>query len=94
LLRKKNVSYKDLILLYKKLSIISYSDRIEKYGLREDRADVIIPALKMYIKTLKFSDSDYIIVPKTGLADGIIQKLFNDDFGCEKLKFRLPSILS
>ncbi len=54
----------------------SYNERIEKLGLRPDRADVIIPAAQVFIKILKKLRSEKIIVPKIGLADGLIYQLF------------------
>lgn len=84
---KKNVTFDDMKNLYNKLNKISYIDRIKKYSLREDRADVIMPALKLYMRIMKVSGSDRIFVPKTGLADGIIRSLFLEDYGLKKLEF-------
>ena len=84
---KQNVFFDDMKKLYNKLNEISYIDRIKKYSLREDRADVIMPALKLYMRIMKVSGSDRIFVPKTGLADGIIRSLFLEDYGLKKLEF-------
>jgi exopolyphosphatase/guanosine-5'-triphosphate,3'-diphosphate pyrophosphatase len=48
------------------------------YKLREDRADVIIPALLIYINVLKWGGADEILVPKIGLADGLIHALYDE----------------
>ena len=87
MIMKRNVTFDDLKKLYDQLNEISYIDRIKKFSLREDRADVILPALKLYMRILKLSECEHIIVPKTGLADGIIRSLFLKDYGLKKLKF-------
>ena len=60
------------------LNTFTYEDRIFKLGLNPDRADVIIPALKLYLKVSKWTNSHVIHVPKIGVADGIIQQLYRD----------------
>ncbi len=54
---------------------LSYSERVIKYQLNPDRADVILPALKIYLNVLKWSGASKILVPRIGLSDGIIQEL-------------------
>jgi exopolyphosphatase/guanosine-5'-triphosphate,3'-diphosphate pyrophosphatase len=61
---------------YKEIASFSIEERINIYKLREDRADVIIPALQIYINVMRWSDADEIYVPKIGLADGLIQHLY------------------
>jgi exopolyphosphatase/guanosine-5'-triphosphate,3'-diphosphate pyrophosphatase len=63
---------------YKELSNASLEERITVYKLREDRADVIVPALQIYINVMRWADIDEIYVPKIGLADGLIQSLYNE----------------
>lgn len=63
---------------YKELSSVSLQDRISKYGLREDRADVIVPALQIYTNAMRWAASEEIYVPKIGLVDGLIRHLWND----------------
>ena len=46
--------------------------------MNTDRADVIIPATKIYLSAMKWSRSKSVHVPKIGLADGIIKSLYND----------------
>ena len=46
--------------------------------MNPDRADVIIPALKIYIFAMKWSGAEYVYVPKVGLSDGIIRSLYNE----------------
>jgi exopolyphosphatase / guanosine-5'-triphosphate,3'-diphosphate pyrophosphatase len=61
---------------YKELSNVSLHDRISIYKLKEDRADVIVPALKIYITVMRWAGAEDIYVPKIGLADGLIQHLW------------------
>ncbi|TAD85807.1 MAG: exopolyphosphatase [Bacteroidetes bacterium] len=61
---------------HKELTAVSMEDRINKYKLREDRADVIVPALLIYINIMRWAEADEIYVPKIGLADGLIQHLW------------------
>lgn len=61
---------------HKEFSSCSLQDRISLYNLREDRADVIVPALMIYIQVMKWGNMDEMLVPKIGLADGLIQHLY------------------
>jgi len=63
---------------YKEFSSFSLEDRMRLYKLREDRADVIVPALLIYINTMRWATAQEIYVPKIGLADGLIQHLYAD----------------
>ncbi len=63
---------------YKELSNVSVEDRIKVYNLREDRADVIVPALQIYVNVMKWAGATEIYVPKIGLADGLVQHLWQE----------------
>jgi exopolyphosphatase/guanosine-5'-triphosphate,3'-diphosphate pyrophosphatase len=63
---------------YKEIGSFSVLDRMHLYKFREDRADVIIPALQIYINVMRWADAKEIYVPKIGLADGLIQHLYNE----------------
>lgn len=63
---------------YKELGNVSLIDRINIYKLKEDRADVIVPALQIYINAMRWAGSDEIYVPRIGLADGLIQHLYEE----------------
>jgi exopolyphosphatase/guanosine-5'-triphosphate,3'-diphosphate pyrophosphatase len=63
---------------YKEFSSFSLEDRMRLYKLREDRADVIVPALQIYINAMRWANAAEIYVPKIGLADGLIQHLYAD----------------
>ncbi|UXP30805.1 phosphatase [Reichenbachiella agarivorans] len=71
----------------KKLSTMNYEERMNKLNLNADRADVIIPASKIYINAMKFSGAKQIIVPNVGLKDGIITYLYEKNIS-KKGKFR------
>ncbi len=75
----KTLSYLFLTQLYKELQNMSYDERIIKLELNPDRADVIIPALRIYLQAMKSSKAKQIIVPKIGLADGIIKSLYHSN---------------
>ncbi|MBL4606095.1 MAG: rod shape-determining protein [Flavobacteriaceae bacterium] len=70
------ISYIYLNAQYQFLKRMSYSDRITELSLNPDRADVIIPATKIYLSAMKWSGARKIYVPKIGLADGIIKELY------------------
>jgi exopolyphosphatase / guanosine-5'-triphosphate,3'-diphosphate pyrophosphatase len=61
---------------YKEFSSMTLAQRISLYQMREDRADVIVPALLIYINVMRWADADEIFVPKIGLADGLIHMLY------------------
>ncbi len=63
---------------YNELSNQSVQDLIRVYKLKEDRADVIAPALLVYMNVMKWASISEIYVPKIGLADGLIQTLYED----------------
>jgi exopolyphosphatase/guanosine-5'-triphosphate,3'-diphosphate pyrophosphatase len=65
---------------YQFLKQMSYQDRISELSLNPDRADVIIPATKIYISAMKWSGATKIYVPKIGLSDGIIKSLYYNKF--------------
>ncbi|NML39052.1 exopolyphosphatase [Chitinophaga sp. G-6-1-13] len=63
---------------YKEFSAFTVEERIHVYNLREDRADVIVPALQIYINVMRWAGAEEIYVPKIGLADGLIQALYRE----------------
>lgn len=77
----KPISLSFLKDLHQELSILTVKERIDKYNLREDRADVIVPALLIYINAMKWASSSDMLVPKIGLADGLIHHLWEEVAG-------------
>lgn len=79
--KKKDGKPLELTLLrdyHKEFSGFSVKDRMRLYKFREDRADVIVPALLIFINVMRWADADEILVPKIGLVDGLIQHLYNE----------------
>lgn len=66
------VNLDQLLYAYKQLNTMPLEKRIEKMGLRPDRADVIVPAAQIFIKILKWTDLQVVSAPKIGLADGLV----------------------
>ncbi|WP_046757986.1 Ppx/GppA phosphatase family protein [Kordia jejudonensis] len=85
------LSYIYLNAQYQFLQSLTYEERISELGLNPDRADVIIPATKIYLSACKWSGARKIYVPKIGLSDGIIKTLF---FETSKNDKNAPNILS
>jgi exopolyphosphatase/guanosine-5'-triphosphate,3'-diphosphate pyrophosphatase len=63
---------------YNEFSRLSVAQRISFYKLKEDRADVIVPALLIYINVMRWANIEEIFVPKIGLADGLIHLLYEE----------------
>ncbi len=61
---------------YRVLEPMSVEERMDVYKLKKDRADVIVPALKIYANAMKWASIEEIHVPKIGLADGLINHLY------------------
>ncbi len=74
------ISYQELKKLNEKFSELSYEERISRYGLNEYRADVIMPAMKIFLTVAKHCCVKEIRVPKIGLADGMIRKLYAEKY--------------
>lgn len=63
---------------YKELASTTLEERKHLYQFRDDRADVIVPALQIYTSVMRWAEADEIYVPKIGLADGLIKMLYNE----------------
>lgn len=74
----KPMSYIYVKSQYHFLKKMTYEQRISELDLNPDRADVIIPATKIYLNAMKWSGAKKIYVPKIGLADGIVKSLYNN----------------
>ena len=61
-----------------RVNALNYDERIEQLGLKPDRADVIVHASRIYQHVLSEVDIKNMIVPKVGLSDGMILKLFRE----------------
>ncbi len=74
--QEKPLTYFYLNSKFQELNQLSYEERIAELGLNTDRADVIIPATKIYLHAMKWSGAKHIYVPKIGLSDGIIKAMY------------------
>lgn len=64
--------------LFNQLEKLNYEHRILKFELNPDRADVIVPAAKIYLKALEWSGGQKIYVPRFGLSDGMIKYMYKN----------------
>jgi exopolyphosphatase / guanosine-5'-triphosphate,3'-diphosphate pyrophosphatase len=71
--------------LMEELSGMSLKSRMERFGLREDRADVILPACFVYHRIAELNGSDEILVPRVSLKDGVVQEILEQAKGAEHL---------
>ncbi|TDY05817.1 MULTISPECIES: Ppx/GppA phosphatase family protein [Flavobacteriaceae] len=82
----KPLTYFYLTSYYNKLQTYSYEERITELDLNQDRADVIIPATRIYLSAMKWSGAKDIYVPKIGLSDGIIKSMYYKTVSSIKLE--------
>jgi exopolyphosphatase/guanosine-5'-triphosphate,3'-diphosphate pyrophosphatase len=75
-MQDKPLSYLYLNSQYQYLNSLSYEQRVAELAMNTDRADVIIPATKIYLNAMKWSGARQIYVPKIGLSDGIVKALY------------------
>ena len=85
----KPVGAPELRALHKDLLGLKLEERMEKYGLNAYRADVIVPALDIFLGVVDMSGAKQLIIPKIGLVDGIIRHMWLnadklDDRACPK----------
>ena len=61
---------------YDVLKPLTPEERVEAFSLKQDRADVIVPAAEIFLKIAEVVHAEYIYVPVIGLSDGIIDNLY------------------
>ena len=74
----KPLSFLYLSSYYQLLQSFTYEERITQLNLNQDRADVIVPAARIYLSAMKWTKARRIYVPKIGLSDGIIKSLYQE----------------
>lgn len=74
----KPLSYELLKDYYNELNNVSLENRMKFYNLKADRADVIVPALQIYTNAMRWAGAKEMYVPKIGLADGLIQHMWEE----------------
>ena len=72
----KPISYLSVKDLLNKMLECDFKERMIKFNLNPDRADVIIPALEIFILTMESVEANKMFIPKTGLVDGMIKEIF------------------
>jgi exopolyphosphatase/guanosine-5'-triphosphate,3'-diphosphate pyrophosphatase len=71
----KSISAETVREMHRELNDLNVEERMLRYKLKRDRADVIVPALLIYSHLMKWGGIEEIYVPKIGLADGLIHHL-------------------
>lgn len=74
----KHLSYEKLKSIYDMLCSYTYQERIERLDLKPDRADVIIPAAKIFLSVMKNADIEKVFVPQVGLSDGLVHLMYDN----------------
>jgi len=72
------LKYSALLQAYAYLNSFTLAERIDKLGMRPDRADVIIPAARIFLLIMKWAKCNSVFVPKIGLPDGLIHLLYKE----------------
>ena len=75
---KEPIQIEELRNVVNHVTSFSFNERIIKLALKPDRADVIVPSGEIYIKVMEAIKANQMIVPRVGLADGMIYNLFLD----------------
>lgn len=78
--KRQRLPVDSLQAVYEMLKPLTPEERVEAFGLKQDRADVIVPAAEIFLKIAKVVGAAYIHVPVIGLSDGIIDNLYARSF--------------
>jgi exopolyphosphatase / guanosine-5'-triphosphate,3'-diphosphate pyrophosphatase len=81
------MSFKKMIEVRDMIENQSIEDRIYKLQMNPDRADVIIPASRIYMKVMEWAGAKYIFVPDVGLKDGMLLHLYDRNKQQHKIQF-------
>ena len=81
----RTVPVSEIKAIYDKLKVLSVEERIEQYGLKIDRADVIIPASEVFMLAAEALGCDKIQVPNISLADRIIDGLYRTKYAASDM---------
>ena len=80
----RTITYGKIKKVREHVKFFSYDERITKLGLKPDRADVIMPALKIYMSVMKWGGIQSIAVPQIGLADGMVRIMYREHIHSRK----------
>ena len=75
----KRLPVESLRALYSRLQPLSVAERMDTYNLKQDRADVIVPAAEIFLRIADTIGAEFISVPVIGLSDGIIDDMYARD---------------
>ena len=73
---KESITRPELDMLYRYIKSFSFAERVHTMRLATYRADVIVPAMKIFLTVCSQCNIEEILVPKMGLSDGIIRTLY------------------
>lgn len=76
--KSNELAVADLQKIYDQLKPMSVEQRMETYGMRTDRADVIVPAAEIFLHCAEYLECDTIKVPNISLADSIVDGLYKE----------------
>ncbi len=79
----KPLSFFYLSSYYEYIKSFTYEERITELDMNPDRADVVVPATRIYLSAMKWSKAKNVFVPKIGLSDGIVRSLYNEKIAAE-----------
>ena len=82
----KHLSYDKLKGLYDMLASYTYQERIERLDLKPDRADVILPAAKIFLSVMKNAEIEKVFVPQIGLSDGLVHEMYEKTLAKKAIK--------
>ncbi len=74
--KQPTISNRQLRDLYKELTTLNMEQRMRRYSMRPDRADVIVPAARIFTTVMAVTNAKELFVPKVGLSDGMIRWMY------------------
>lgn len=83
----KPLTFDKLNDIVEELKEYSFDDRIKKFDLNPDRADVIVPAGEIFLTIMKWMKAEKIFIPKVGLGDGIVREVYKEYLNGKKSSF-------
>lgn len=76
--KEKFITTQQLLKLHNEMKPMDNDERMITYMLNPDRADVIVPAMEIFLKVAEQTGSSKIYVPQTGLSDGMVRSLYKE----------------
>lgn len=70
--------YNNLKYAHTHLRDMTVEERMSVFNLREDRADVIVPASQIFLTVMEQIKANHVLAPKIGVADGLIYEMFEE----------------